>query len=111
MYLEVYILLDCARTISSTDKFFTMFQVCALTTALYNLEIPYLLSVVGDSGYKVVLKELDEEHSYEALQKALDCIMIKRCNTNIASCVKTALEKFGPEKVPKEKSRKQKMVN
>ena len=41
--LEVYILLDCARTISKTDKFFTMFQVCALTTALYNLEIPYLL--------------------------------------------------------------------
>ena len=68
-----------------------MFQVCALTTALYNLEIPYLLSVVGDSGYKVVLKELDEEHSYEALQKALDCIMIKRCNTNIASCVKISL--------------------
>ena len=97
--LEVYILLDCARTISSTDKFFTMFQVCALTTALYNLEIPYLLSVVGDSGYKVILKELDEEHSYEALQKALDCIMIKRCNTNIASCVKTALEKFSPEKI------------
>ena len=103
--LEVYILLDCARTISSTDKFFTMFQVCALTTALYNLEIPYLLSVVGDSGYKVVLKELDEEHSYEALQKALDCIMIKRCNTNIASCVKTALEKFGPEKINENRQR------
>ena len=103
--LEVYILLDCARTISTTDKFFTMFQVCALTTALYNLEIPYLLSVVGDSGYKVVLKELDEEHSYEALQKALDCIMIKRCNTNIASCIKTALEKFSPETINKNRQR------
>ena len=103
--LEVFILLDCARTISKTDKFFTMFQVCALTTALYNLEIPYLLSVVGDSGFKVVLKELDEEHSYEALQRALDCIMIKRCNTNIASCVKTALDKFSPEKINKNRQR------
>ena len=71
-----------------------MLQVCALTTVFYSLEIPYLISVVGDSGFKVVLKELDEEHSIESLQKALDCIFIKRCNTNIASCIKTATDKF-----------------
>ena len=92
--LEVNILLDCARTIGDTEKFFVMLQVCALTTVLYSLEIPYLISVVGDSGFKVVLKELDEEHSIENLQKALDCIFIKRCNTNIASCIKTATDKF-----------------
>ena len=65
-----------------------MLQVCALTTVFYSLEIPYLISVVGDNGFKVVLKELDEEHSIESLQKALDCIFIKRSNTNIASCIK-----------------------
>ena len=92
--LEVNILLDCARTIGDTEKFFVMLQVCALTTTLYSLEIPYLISVVGDSGFKVVLKELNEEHSIENLQKALDCIFIKRCNTNIASCIKTAIDKF-----------------
>ena len=92
--LEINILLDCARTIGDTEKFFVMLQVCALTTVFYSLEIPYLISVVGDSGFKVVLKELDEEHSIENLQKALDCIFIKRCNTNIASCLKTATDKF-----------------
>ncbi len=76
------------------EKFFVMLQLCALTTVLYSLEIPYLISVVGDSGFKVVLKELDEEHSIENLQKALDCIFIRRCNTNIASCIKTAIDKF-----------------
>ena len=40
-------------------------------------------------GFKVVLKKLDEEHSIENLQKALDYIFIKRCNTNFASCIKT----------------------
>ena len=92
--LEVNILLDCARTIGDTEKFYVILQVCALTTVLYSLEIPYLISVVGDSGFKVVLKELEEEHSIENLQKALDCIFIKRCNTNIASCIKTATDKF-----------------
>ena len=92
--LEINILLDCARTISDTEKFFVMLQVCALTTVFYSLEIPYLISIVGDSGFKVVLKELDEEHSIESLQKALDCIFIKRANTNIASCIKTATDKF-----------------
>ena len=92
--LEINILLDCARTITDNEKFFVMFQVCALTTVFYSLEIPYLISVVGDNGFKVVLKELDEEHSIESLQKALDCIFIKRSNTNIASCIKTAIDKF-----------------
>ena len=65
-----------------------------MTTVLYSLEIPYLIAVVGDSWFKAVLKELDEEHPIENLQKALNCIFIKRCNTNIASCIKTATDKF-----------------
>ena len=54
--LEINILLDCARTIGDTEKFFVMLQVCALTTVFHSLEVPYLISVVGDSGFKVVLK-------------------------------------------------------
>ena len=82
--LEVNILLDCARTISDNEKFFVMLQVYALTTVFYSLEIPYLISIVGENDFNVVLKELDEEHSIESLQKVLDCIFIKRSNTNIA---------------------------
>ena len=75
--LEVNILLDCARTIGDIEKLYVMLQVCSLTTELYSLEIPYLISVVGDSGFKVVLKQLDEEHQIENLQKVLDCIFSK----------------------------------
>ena len=92
--LEINILIDCARTISDTEKFFVMLQVCAFASVFYSLEVPYLISLVGDSGFKVVLKELDDEHSIENLQKVLDCIFIKRFNTNIASCIKTATDKF-----------------
>ena len=71
-----------------------MLQVCALTTVFYSLEIPYLISIVGDSVFKIVFKELNEEHSIESLQKSLDCIFIKRSNTNIASCIKITTDKF-----------------
>ena len=92
--LEINILIDCARTISDTEKFFVMLQVCSFASVFYSLEVPYLISLVGDSGFKVVLKELDDEHSIENLQKVLDCVFIKRFNTNIASCIKTATDKF-----------------
>ena len=92
--LEVNILLDCARSISYYEKLYVILQICALSTVFYSLEIPYLISIVGDSGFKIVLKELDEDHSILNLQKALDCIFINRFNTNIASCIKTATAKF-----------------
>ena len=42
--LEINILLDCARTIGDTEKFYVMLQVCALTTVFHALEVPYLIS-------------------------------------------------------------------
>ena len=58
------------------------------------LKIPYLISSIGDSEFKVVLKKLTYKHSIDYLQKALDCIFIKRNQTNIASCIKKALDYF-----------------
>ncbi len=92
--LEVNILIDCARTISDNDKYFTMIEICGLTTAFYYLEIPYLISVIGDSEYKIILKNLNEPHNELSLQKILDCIFIKRAYTNITSCLKVAIDKF-----------------
>jgi len=86
--LEANILIDCARTISNNEKYFVMFQVCALATVFHSLEIPYLISLIGDSGFKVVLKNLCDEHSIENLQKVLDCVFIKRYKTKIFSCIK-----------------------
>ena len=85
--LEVNILIDCARTITDSEKYFVMFQVCALATAFHSIEIPYLISLIGDSGFKVVLKNLFDEHSIENLQKVLDCIFIKRYKTILFSCI------------------------
>ena len=65
-----------------------MFQVCALATAFHSLEIPYLISLIGHSGFKVVLKNLFDEHYNGNLQKVLDCIFIKRYKTKIFSCIK-----------------------
>ena len=71
-----------------------MLQVCSLATVFYSLEIPCLISLVGDSGFKVVLKQLKDKHSIDYLQKALDCIFIKKYQTKIASCVKIAIDLF-----------------
>ena len=79
--LEVNILIDCARTITDSEKYFFMFQVCALATAFHSIKIPYLISLIGDSGFKVVLKNLFDEHSIYNLQKVFDCIFIKRYKT------------------------------
>ena len=92
--LEINILIDCARTINDNDKFFTMIEICGLTTAFNYLEIPYLISVIGDSGFKIILKDFEEPHNELSLQKTLDCIFIKRAYTNIASCLKVAIDKF-----------------
>ena len=61
--LEVNILIDCARTITDSEIYFVMFQVCALSTAFHSIKIPYLISLIGDNGFKVVLKNLFDEHS------------------------------------------------
>ena len=92
--LEVNILLDCSISITDNEKYFVIFQVCSIVTVFHSLGIPYLISLVGDNNFKVVLKELNEKHSIDILQKALDCIFIKRNSINMFSCIKTAINKF-----------------
>ena len=71
-----------------------MLQVCGLTIDLFYLEIPYLISVIGDSKFKIILKNFKEAHNQLSLQKTLDCIFIKRAYTNITSCLKVSIDKF-----------------
>ena len=92
--LEINILSEFSRTISDEEKFFVMFQVCALSIVCHSIEVPYIISLIGDSKFLVILKDIDEEHSFENLQKVLDCIFIKRYNTNILSCLKNTINKF-----------------
>lgn len=64
--------------------------MCELTSLFHSLEIPYLVSVIGDSEFKIILKELEEKHSFENLQ----CLSVKRSNIYFFSCLKTAIDKF-----------------
>ena len=65
-----------------------MFQVCTLSIVCHSKEVPYIISLIGDSKFLVILKDIDEEHSIENLQKVLDYIFIKRYNINILFCKK-----------------------
>ena len=68
--------------------------ICGLITTFYYLKISHLISVIGNSEYKIILKNINELHNELSLQKSLDCIFIKRVYTNISSCLKVAIDKF-----------------
>ena len=95
--LEANIIIDLARTISETNKYFNMLMVCGLACALNFLKIPYTLSAIGDSDFKVRIKELEEQHSELNLQKLYDICFIKRNVTQLPTCIKYFLEKYPPK--------------
>ena len=81
--IEVNILLDCAIIISNENKYFNMLLIFGLANCCYSLGIPYSLSLIGDSDFKIRIKSINEKHSYSALQRLFDCVFIKR---NINNC-------------------------
>lgn len=86
------ILVDCSCFISVENKMFNMLLICALTTALDVLSIPYSVAVFGDSNFKCIIKSFEENHSSFALQKVLDCLFIKRFCSNLPTAVKFAID-------------------
>ena len=86
----VNILIDCSYYISDENKIYNMYLVCAITFALNALEIPFTISLVSDEKFKIILKKFDESYSKESLQKVLDCLLIRRYRTKIASSLKFA---------------------
>ena len=92
--IEANILLDCTRTISDENKLFMILITCGLTSALNALEIPYCVGLIGDSNFKIIIKSFEEPHSEEALQRIMECIFISRYKTDLATCIKYAIDKF-----------------
>ena len=92
--IEANILLDCTRTISDENKLFMLLITCGLTSALNSLEIPYCVSLIGDSSFKIIIKSFEEPHSEEVLQRIMECIFISRYKTDLATCLKYSLDKF-----------------
>ena len=71
-----------------------MLITCGLTSALNSLEIPYCVGLIGDSSFKIIIKSLEEPHSEEILQRIMECIFISRYKTDLATCLKYAIDKF-----------------
>ena len=88
----VNILVDCSSFISDENKIFNMFIICALTTTLHSLEIPYSVAVVADKNFKRVIKSFKEPHSSKCLQRICECMLIKRYRTKLASSIKFAID-------------------
>ena len=95
--LEINILFDCARLISDENKYFNLLIICGLCNFCYSLGIPYSLSLIGDSDFKIRLKEIDDEHSNIYLQKLFDCAFIKRNITQLPACLKYFMDKYPPK--------------
>ena len=92
--LEINILFDCARIIDIYHKYLYFILIIGLTNALSSLEMNYRFAIVGDGEFKAIIKDFNEEHSEKIIKRIYDCIVIQRYRTNIASCLKVALDKF-----------------
>ena len=92
--IEANIIFDLARTISNENRYFNMLMVCGLANALYSLKISYSLSIIGDSDFKVRIKNIDEPHSELILQKLYDCCFIKRNVTQLPTCLRYFIDKY-----------------
>ena len=64
-----------------------MIILCAMTIALYKLNIKYSIGLFGDEDFKIIMKQFEEEHSLLILQQVYECLMLKRHMTNLASVV------------------------
>ena len=50
--------------------------------------------LIGDSSFKIIIKSLEEPHSEEILQRIMECMFISRYKTDLATCIKYAIDKF-----------------
>ncbi len=71
-----------------------MFLLCCIVIALFNLEIPYSITLISDEKFKITVNRFSDEHSQENLQKVLDCIFVRRFYTNLANNTKFAINKL-----------------
>ena len=90
----VLLLVDPSVYISEQIKILNMFTICAMTNALNCLEIKYSIILMGDEEFRCVIKDYNEPHSIEALERVYECLMLKRFRTNIPGCLRYCLEEI-----------------
>ena len=81
---SVIIAIDCCRTIIKYIKLINVIFACGIANCLDSLEIPYSIVVFADYKFQYVIKDFNEPHSNEILQRILDCVLVSRYLTRIA---------------------------
>lgn len=86
------ILIDCSGYINNINKIYNLIAVYGLLEGLYELKIPYSITMISDENFRAVIKDFNEAHSKEVIQKILDCAMIKRFKSNYAKNLKFSID-------------------
>ena len=90
--LSANLLIDCSSNIPEVNKTFNVLLLTAFAYAFNILKIPYEIGVVADNQFRFILKSFEEEHSIQALQRVLDCVLIQRYKTNYPDTFHHAVE-------------------
>ena len=80
--------------IASENMILNIFIICAMTNALNCLEIKYSVVLMGDEEFRCVLKDHNETHSIEVIERVYECLMLRRFRTNIPGCLKYCLDEI-----------------
>ena len=91
-HISVNLLIDCSGFINLENKLKQFVIICGIVNSLNIVNIPYAISLVGDSQFECTLKPFDKDHSMENLQKVLDCLFIKRFIGKNANSLQYALK-------------------
>ena len=91
-HISANLLIDCSGFISIENKLKQFVIICGIVNALNIVNIPYAISIIGDSQFECTLKPFDSEHSMENLQKVLDCLFIKRFIGKNANAIQYAIK-------------------
>ena len=98
---SVIIAIDCCRTILKYIKLINVIFACGIANCLDSLEIPYSIVIFADYKFQYVIKDFNEPHSNEILQRLLDCVLVSRYLTRIADAcwfIKKKVKCHGREK-------------
>ena len=90
----IILLIDGSCYISIKRKILNFYILCSYSIICNLLEIPYGISVIADGKFKIILKQFEEPHSFDILEKVYECLMIRRFRDNLSNSQKFAKDTF-----------------
>ena len=81
------LLIDGSCYISNIRKIINFYILCSYAVAFHLLEINYGIAVVADGKFKIIIKQFEEPHSFEILERVYECLKIRRFRDNLSNDV------------------------